>query len=249
MNVSNNLNLLILIKHLSAFWLGALKDNSITLRIRTALGGSKDSGTGTLVVNSQPKLHMDCSIIPQEEHEFLYNYWSKKIWRCFQWTLNRPNTITLVASGESPKVKLESFKNVDAVALFTVLHASRSMTASAYFNYVALASTSKVAILDKANQPIFSNEGIKYDRLKNQIGTRHLKESDILANRPIIPSIIVPDFAKLLHLDHAEASYHFTGDEQILISDSNSTATVYVDSFAVSLVPISLQDGLFYALE
>lgn len=122
------------------FWLGALDNNTLTLRLRTQTGGAVHSGTGTLSVPSDGfQLILDCITVSADDWAELQSKWRYKSWQYQECVLQEfPGTITLVASGDSPKLKLDNFRDVELSYIIVQLHISRSFAASAYFSNTTL---------------------------------------------------------------------------------------------------------------
>ncbi len=93
------------------FWFGALKNKS-TLRLRINTSGAfVAAGTGTVVFdNSNLQLINKCLSVPPDEYSSLEKRWSARKWRSLRCIVNEPNSTTLVAAGDCPKVQLQTMK-------------------------------------------------------------------------------------------------------------------------------------------
>ena len=111
-------------------------------------------------------------------------------------------------------------------------------------NLTSIASTAKVRIESKNGNAIFSTNGVPYKLLQMIYGTKHFRDSDVLANTAIIPHFITPDTQKYFVLDEIDASYNFTGDENLIITDSGSSSTMYVDTILYAILSFQCHDGI-----
>jgi hypothetical protein len=168
----------------TGLWLGALESHIYTLRIRTQTTGALDSGTGILAL-SDIQLILETVLIPESEFPEMRRDWSQKAWIASQAQLNEPNQVTLTATGESPRIGLPQFKDLPVTAIFSFIHQSRAIAASAYFNWQGLQNSSKVHIIDRNGSQLFTSNSEYYGFQRYYKSARQLADSKLFQVRKI----------------------------------------------------------------
>jgi hypothetical protein len=227
-------------------YLGALGSEIWTLRIHTQTTGAVDSGTGTLGL-ADIQLLLECVLVPEAEMNEMKREFSSKTWVTSQCQLSEPNQITLTATGESPRIQLQQLKDLPVTAVYTFIHASRSITASAYFNWISLQPNSKVHVIDRNGGQLWTSNSEMYAFNRYYRGARQLADSKLFQNVPLILTNPSPNIQGSIHGGHHHnegSRFIFTGDEYMVITDSGSTASVYVDSAAFYDVHFVLRNGV-----
>lgn len=74
-------------------------------------------------------------------------------------------------------------------------------------------------------------------------GADELQDSKMLQNQPFVLVTATPSLQNILQAGLAIGKYVFTGDENIIIKDSGSTVTVWVDSLAFVERTYQIQGG------
>jgi hypothetical protein len=144
-------------------------------------------------------------------------------------------------------IQLQQLKDLPVTAVYTFIHASRSITGSAYFNWIALQPNSKVHVRDRNGTQLFTSNTEFYAFQRYYRGIRALADSKLFQNVPLILTNPSPNIQGSIHRghDHNEGSrFIFTDDENLVITDSGSTASVYVDSAAFYAVHFVLKNGV-----
>lgn len=229
------------------FWFGALGGNRLTLRCNTPSGGAVDSGTGTLNCVSL-KIHCTCLAIPQEAYAALYGLWNERKWRATEIVRNLPISITLVASGDSPYVQLTQLRDEQIIFALSIIRASRALAGTAQLDTTALPATGKVRIQSKDGTIISSSAYLPYQYLKNVLSLRHFGSSNCIQNLNLIPHFYDPNAMQAIHKEETNGCFLFTGDENLILSDTGSTATVYVDTIAWSERTYGIKNGMITRL-
>jgi phosphoribosylformylglycinamidine (FGAM) synthase-like amidotransferase family enzyme len=227
------------------FWLGALSSAPLSIRIKTAV--AKAAGSGTIAISATDGIQMilDCVTIPQSEWGRFHSEWVNKHWHTQYCVLNQPpSQITTVSSGDSPDVKLEAFKDIEISHMLTILHASRSMTANAYFNWLAAPSTSSVQLLTKDKNLILSSGPELMAWNKYIRGTKQSADSKFFYNTNAILHNPCGDLQARIHIQgHDEGKLLMTGEEYIRIKDYGSATAMYVDTIAFVDAYVGIMNG------
>ena len=225
------------------FWLGALGKNTLTIRLHTVNGGAVDSGTGTLNLVSF-RLHMTCLAVPSDQFPVMEQLWSKRLWRCTEVVRNQPISYTLTSTGDSPKIKMDSFRDEQCIFMLTMLRVSRAIAGTALLNLTSPAATSTIRIESKDGTIINSSSAIPYQFLEKVLSLRHFGSSDCIENLNLIPTYFAPNASQSIHHEIVDGVYYFTGDENFIISNSGSTSAVYTDSYGWMLRTFSCVNGV-----
>jgi hypothetical protein len=204
------------------------------LRIRLRLQNSVAAVASGVLQLDDVKLILNCYDIPQSEIPRIRDsYRVGDKWSSLSCRVNKPGSqITLSATGDSTPVKLENLRNIEAVFLLTQVRASRNVAAHAAYNFAALASTCKTRIVDKGNTALFAQNAEYVTRLRLMEGTKQFQDSNLLANLPLIPTVIDENMQKVFHRNMNSGSYVFTGDETLILSETGITTSVFVDTIA-----------------
>lgn len=219
------------------WWLGAMgingSDNTLTVRIWTPSGGVVDSGSGTLNLVAS-NLRLSTFILSQFDQDALRTKFGRIKYRIHRCILNRPNTVTLVASGKSPNVQQLALKDLETTFAIVIPHASRSVTGSAYYNIATVKTNAyaKHAMYSKEGNVIFGSVDtpIAYDQWLRPL--RHFDDVKLFVNRPYIPIYIMHKTKEAIEEGNIDGTYIWTGDENYVLTDSGSTATLYLDTLA-----------------
>ena len=225
------------------FYFGALGDHTLSIRFNTANG--VQAGTGVL---SCPNalLHINSHMIPEDEQKAMNILWANRSWRGLNVITNRPSAITLVASGDSPSVKLDSFRDQELFFLLTLPRASRAIAAGAYLNFTQLPNTAKVRITDQSGNNIFASNPLKLAITRYVESTKSLPDSSFMENTWLIPHYITPNLHDALHEGVVDATFLFTGNEYVIVTDSGSTASNYLDTIGFGYRMFWVKDGKFF---
>lgn len=192
----------------SGFWLGSMRGSNLTMRIKSQ--NAVSAGTGTLVLN-ELTLYLDTITIPPEDYKELEQQWYNKCWLTTEVIVHENNAITLVASGQSPTVKLEAFKDQEVSHIITILHASRSFTGNAYWSLQTLSNDASVHIISKNGSQLFTSNSELYAFNRYIRGTRQYGDSKVFQNLPLILHNTTPDIQARIHLeDHDLGKFIFT---------------------------------------
>lgn len=228
------------------FWLGALQNNTLTLRLRTQTGGAVSAGTGTLVCPSDGfQLLLDCITVPADDWKELENEWRRKSWHHQECVIQEsPGTITLVASGDSPKLKLDNFSDLEVTYIIAQIHASRSFTGSAYFNNTTLPNTAQAYLQSKDGSQIFTSNLENYGFQRYVRATHHVGDSKLFQSQPLLLFSVSPELQSKIHSGSDDGKFMFTGDENLILRDTGSTASVYIDCYAFVDRYYTIENGL-----
>ncbi len=212
------------------FWLGALHDHTLTIRLRTQ--NAVDSGAGTLQVTSTGfQLILECITIPQSDWPGLSREWAHKKWHVQECILNEPNAVTTVATGQSPDVKLEAFKDKHISHIIVFIHASRSFTNSAYFLLIAPDEDGRFYIRTKDGSQIFTSNQEYFQFNKYVRSVRQFGSSRVMQDASLILINAAPEMQKRLHAgEYDEGKYIFDGEEVLVITDLGTAAAEFVDA-------------------
>lgn len=217
------------------WWLGAQKDTRISLRITTA--NAVDAGTGTLelVANDGFLLLLDCKTVHPDDYYALNAEFSGKTWHTQETVLfESPATVATVATGESPRVQLQSFKDMDVSHIWFFVHLSRDNALSAYWNLVGPAEGAAIGINDKSGNPISASlNGISTQFNKFIRGTKHFGHSRIVTDTNLILYTFTPDLQKRFFLpNHDNGKYRFDGEENLILTNFGTAASHFIDGLA-----------------
>jgi len=190
----------------TGFWWGALREKALTIRLNTATGGGVSAGSGTLACTSM-KLHIMVHVLPSDELPALDKIWQSITWRKYFVIVNKPNAITTSSTGDSPKVKLENFRDVEGIFAVTWVRASRATASGAWINLTAPAAGAKVRIESKEGTSIFTpGSGFPYNYLKYVYGPKHMRDSKIFTDTSMVPTFIDSDTQKFFGISSMQAS-------------------------------------------
>lgn len=239
-----------ILPHDEAFWFGALGTHVLGIRINTGINGIKASGTGTVAILSDGmSLRMECISVSETQYDALRAKWANYNWDSEKWTLNEATTSsTLVSSGESPKIKLDAFKDLTLERIFVYqLATRRSPTSGAMFQWVVPADTALYHVEDQSGVKMFSTEKEYYKYNKVTV------KNDQYASTPMVnaPFLVIsanPDLPAS-RLQGKKTLFNFTGQEYFVWTDFGATAaTLYVDMIGVSPTRWNIKDGVISKL-
>ena len=187
---------------------------------------------------------MTCLAVPSDQFPVMDQLWAKRLWRCTEVVRNQPISYMLTSTGDSPKIKLDSFRDEQCIFMLTMLCASRAIAGTALLNLTAPAATSTIRIESKDGTIINSSSAIPYQFLEKVLSLHHFGSSDCIQNLNLIPTFFDPSASRAIHHENVNGVYQFTGDKNFIIANSGSTSTIYTDSYAWCLHTFSCFDGV-----
>jgi hypothetical protein len=228
--------------------LGALKDYTLRLRIRTQGSGTAIySGSGTLGLTDM-QLVLYCAVlqdveIPAMRAKFNNHYWTKTDCRLYE-----PTSITLASTGDiTAPIQLLGLKDIPCKFLIGLLHTSRSFTrASDFWSLIELPKTARIYVTDRSGSQIFTSNQEFYCEQRYTKGPKLFGDSKLFANVSLIYFNSSPNIQSVFHSGAATAEgiFWLTGDEYVHIVDSGfTTSGVFFDVLAFYETKWSINHG------
>lgn len=141
---------------------------------------------------------LDTIHVPSEDIPALSRQYSNFAWHVQESILNESSQITLVASGESPRIKLDAFTDHEISHVVTSIRASRSTPA--FWTLTALGKTASVHIATKEGSIIFGSQSELVGFNKFIRAARQFSESKFIQSTGVIVSNMHPELQKRIAL-------------------------------------------------